>query len=106
MQEILLDKNPLTIEDVVAVARHDVCVELSQGAGERIRQARALIAKWVHENKVIYGITTGFGAMCNVFISEEETRKLQKNVIMSHASGVGPPLPEEVVRAIMSDQDS
>lgn len=102
MEEILLDKDELTIEDVVAVARHGVRVELSQEADERICRARALIAKWVHENKVIYGITTGFGAMCNVFISEEETRKLQKNVIMSHASGVGTPLSEEIVRAIMA----
>ena len=102
MQEILLDKDDLTIEDVVAVARHDALVGISQEAEERIRQTRAMITKWVHENKVIYGITTGFGAMCNVFISEEDTRKLQENVMMSHASGVGDPLPGEIVRAIMA----
>jgi histidine ammonia-lyase len=61
-----------------------------------------LITKWVHENKVIYGITTGFGALCHVTISKEDTRQLQENILMSHASGVGNPLPEEVVRAIMA----
>jgi histidine ammonia-lyase len=102
LQEILLDKDNLTIEDVVAVARYGVQGALSQEAEERIQQTRVLITKWVHENKVIYGITTGFGAMCNVTISEEDTRKLQENVMMSHASGVGDPLPEEIVRAIMA----
>jgi histidine ammonia-lyase len=102
LQEIFLDKEELTINDVVAVARHGVQSALSHEAEERIQRTRTLITKWVHENKVIYGITTGFGAMCNVFISEEDTRKLQENVMMSHASGVGDPLPEEIVRAIMA----
>ena len=51
---------------------------------------------------MIYGITTGFGALCNVTISKKDTRRLQENILMSHAAGVGNPLPEPVVRAIMA----
>lgn len=102
MQEFLLGHDHLTIRDVVTIAKEDVQVCLSPDTESRIRQARDLIATWVHEKKVVYGITTGFGAMCNVTISEEETRMLQENIIMSHASGVGDPFPEDVVRAIMA----
>ena len=102
MQDIFLDADRLSIEDVIAIARHGARVELSQAAEKRIGQARDLIDKWVHENKVVYGITTGFGALCNVTISEDDTRTLQENIMKSHASGVGNPLPEEVVRAIMA----
>ena len=66
-----------------------------------MEKARELIAEWVKEKKVIYGITTGFGALCNVPISASDTRILQNKIIMSHASGVGAPLPEDVVRAVM-----
>jgi histidine ammonia-lyase len=67
-----------------------------------VERTGELIARWVAQKRVIYGITTGFGALCNVTISEGDTRKLQENILMSHAAGVGNPLPEEVVRAIMA----
>jgi len=102
MSEILLDKDPLTIAEVVQIARNGVRVALSPAGAERVQRARALIARWVQENKVIYGITTGFGALCNVAISGEDIRQLQTNILMSHAAGVGNLLPEEVVRAIMA----
>ncbi|PIE32096.1 hypothetical protein CSA56_16665 [candidate division KSB3 bacterium] len=89
MQEIVPDKAELTIQDLVSVARQGTQVGLSFKAKERICRSRELMAKWVHENKVIYGITTGFGAMCNVTISEDDTRQIQENILMSHAAGVG-----------------
>ena len=82
MEKDFLDKNDLMIEDVMAVARYGAQVELSREAEARIHRTRSLIAKWVHENRVIYGITTGFGAMCHVTISENDARKLQKNIII------------------------
>ena len=102
MQPIVIDKETLTLEDVVAIARQGVQVDASSQGGQRVEKARELIAKWVNEKKVIYGITTGFGALCNVPISESDTRLLQNKIIMSHASGVGAPLPEDVVRAVMA----
>ena len=102
MQPIVIDKENLTLEDVVAIARLGARVDASREGGQRVEKTRALISRWIKEKKVIYGITTGFGALCTVPISESDTRLLQKKIIMSHASGVGSPLPEDVVRAIMA----
>ncbi len=102
MQSIAIDKQQLTLADVVAIARQGVRVDASSQGEQRVEKARQLISKWVKEKKVIYGITTGFGALCNVPISESDTRILQNKIIMSHASGVGAPLPEDVVRAVMA----
>ncbi|MCF8069180.1 MAG: histidine ammonia-lyase [Desulfobacterales bacterium] len=102
MKKIYLDKKPISIEDIVSVSRNYAPVDISSEGEARIMRARKLIDKWVKEKKVIYGVTTGFGGMCNVTISPEETRKLQENILMSHAAGVGNPLPEEIVRAIMA----
>jgi len=101
MQPIVIDKETLTIEEVVAIARQNVRVNASTHGEQRVEKARELIAKWVKDKKVIYGITTGFGGLCNVPISSSDTRLLQKKIIMSHATGVGSPLPEDVVRAVM-----
>ncbi len=102
MQKIMLDKAPISNDDLVAVARNGSMAFLSEKGEKQVAETSALIEKWVAEKKVIYGITTGFGAMCNVTISAEDTRQLQENILMSHAAGVGNPLPEEVVRAIIA----
>ncbi|MBF0390676.1 MAG: histidine ammonia-lyase [Desulfamplus sp.] len=102
MQTILLDKQPITNSDLVAVARNNAIAAFSSEGKSRVQKTSALIQKWVREKKVIYGITTGFGAMCNVIIPEKDTSQLQENILMSHAAGVGKPLPSEVVRAIMA----
>lgn len=102
MQEIYIDKEKLTIDDVVEISRRGAPVKASPEGERRVQRATDLIAKWVREGRVIYGITTGFGAMCNVTISPVQTRALQKKILMSHATGVGNPLPEEVVRAVMA----
>jgi histidine ammonia-lyase len=102
MQPIVIDKEKITIDDVVAVSRGNVPVSVSPEGNERVEKATRLIARWVREEKVIYGITTGFGALCNVLISKADTRALQRKILMSHAAGVGKPLPEDVVRAIMA----
>lgn len=101
MKKIILDGNNLTIEDIVNVSRRNYEVELSNEAIEKINKARSVVDKFVEEEKVVYGITTGFGKFSDVFISKEEAKQLQRNLIISHACGVGNPLDEEVVRAIM-----
>jgi len=102
MQAIYLDKQPITIEDLIEVARNHARVAISEEAGTRVEKTSALIAKWVSEKKVIYGITTGLGALCNVTISDKNARLLQENILMSHAAGIGAPFAEDVVRAIMA----
>lgn len=96
---ITLSGDRTTIEDLVAVARHNSRVRLAPAAVRRMRRSRAIVDRLVRANATAYGITTGFGEFANIKISRDKTRQLQRNLIMSHAVGVGEPLPREVVRA-------
>lgn len=101
MRSISINGNSLTIEEIVNVARKGYIVELDGEAEKRINKARKLVDKFVEEERIEYGITTGFGKFSDVVISREDTKKLQRNLILSHACGVGEELDEEIVRAIM-----
>jgi histidine ammonia-lyase len=96
---VLGDK--ITIEELVAVARFGAKVEFSEAYCERVKKSRKLVEKWVKEGRVMYGITTGFGALCTQVISPEETAQLQRNIVLSHSTSVGEPLSIEEVRATM-----
>jgi histidine ammonia-lyase len=98
---ITLDGQSLQVADVVAVARHGARVSLGPQAKTRLKTARDLVDRLVAEDRVVYGLTTGVGALKNVRIPPADTRQLQRNLLMSHAVGVGAPLPEDVVRAAM-----
>jgi histidine ammonia-lyase len=98
---ITLDGQSLQVADVVAVARHGERVSLGPQARTRLKTARDLVDRLVAEDRVVYGLTTGVGALKNVRIPPADTRQLQRNLLMSHAVGVGPPLPDDVVRAAM-----
>jgi histidine ammonia-lyase len=76
-------------------------VELGRNAKEKVKIARDTVDKFVSEGRVIYGITTGFGKFSDVVISQEETNDLQRNLIISHACGVGEPFSEDIVRAMI-----
>ncbi len=101
MKRVVIDGETLTIEDVVAVARYNVPVIMSEREEKKVVQARETLERLVDEKKRIYGVTTGFGALGNVYISPEDMRELQANLIRSHSSGVGKPLNREVTRALM-----
>lgn len=101
MKKVVIDGNNLTIKDVVNVARKNYKVELSEDAIKRVENARNFVDKIVEEERIVYGITTGFGKFSDVTISKDEAKKLQKNLIVSHSCGVGKPLQEEIVRAVM-----
>ncbi len=102
MKTVFLDQIPISRKYIVSVARYNAPAELSENCEVRVERTRELVRRWVEEGRVIYGITTGFGALCNRTISRKDTQKLQENILMSHAAGVGKPLPEEVVRAMMA----
>jgi histidine ammonia-lyase len=99
---IALGMDGLTIEALIAIARKAGRVVLTPAARERIDAARRLVDRWVGEERVIYGVTTGFGALSDVTISARDARQLQRNILMSHAAGVGSPLPPDAVRAVMA----
>lgn len=102
MQTITLDGEHLTIEDVIAVARQpEIQVRIDEEAWERIARSRAAVEQFVERGEVVYGITTGFGHFRDKQIDAGQTAALQRNLIRSHAVGVGPHLPEDAVRALM-----
>lgn len=96
-----LNGHSLTIDDVVAVARDHRRVALESSAVTFVDRGADLVATWAREGKVVYGITTGFGDLAHVVIPPEKRELLQKNLLMSHACGVGEIFPEDVVRAAM-----
>jgi histidine ammonia-lyase len=91
----------LTVADVVRVAREHHPVALAIEARANVLESRAYVEQLVADNKTVYGITTGFGKFSNVRIAIEDTRLLQRNLILSHAMGVGEPLSRETVRAML-----
>ena len=98
---IKIDGTSLTLEEVVRVAREYKKVELVGEARVKMIQSRELIESILAEKKVVYGVNTGFGKLSNVSVSEDEIDLLQYNLVVSCVSGVGDPLPEEVVRAML-----
>ena len=96
-----LDGESLRIEEVVAVARHARPVALAEKAKRRIARCRQMVNVLLERGEKVYGLTTGFGKLRDVPIANEDVAKLQKNLIMSHACGVGEAFSEDVVRAAM-----
>ena len=99
--QVYIDGNSLTLEDFINITRKNYKIQLTEEAKERIRKSRDLIDRYLEEERIVYGITTGFGKFSDVSITGQEGKQLQKNLIISHACGVGEPLAEEVVRGIM-----
>ncbi len=83
------------------VAREGRQVGLDPDAGKRMRASREVIERLVAQGETVYGVTTGFGDLANVRIEPEQVADLQRNLVRSHAAGVGEPLPVEVVRAML-----
>ena len=98
MKTLTLNGEDLTLDQAVAAVASGASLKISSGARQRVKQCRRWIEEAVRKKKVIYGITTGFGAFSEVVISPAQARQLQKNILMSHAAGVGDSLPDEVVR--------
>ncbi|WZL72831.1 histidine ammonia-lyase [Clostridiaceae bacterium 35-E11] len=101
METIYINGNSLTLEELVNVARKAYKIELTKDAIEKVNKSRAVVDELVDDGKVIYGITTGFGLFSDVFITKDQTKELQKNLIVADCCGVGKPYAEDVVRAAM-----
>jgi histidine ammonia-lyase len=98
---LLLDGETLDLDRVITVARGSERVGLDPKAKERMAMSRKLVDNWVEDGKIIYGITTGFGSLQNVVVPHAKVEQLQENIILSHSAGIGNPIPEEAVRAMM-----
>jgi len=97
---IEIDGSSLTLEQTAAVA-DGAEARLADGARDRVIRARKFIEEIVERGEVVYGINTGFGKLSDVTIPSEKLRELQVNLVRSHACGVGDPLPERAVRAMV-----
>ena len=98
---VRLNGASLTSSEVVRVARRGAPVELSDDAADQIRLASAFVGRIVQDEAPVYGINTGFGCLCNARISPGDLGRLQENLIMSHAVGVGRCFTEDEARAAM-----
>src|SRR6266851_10041094 len=92
---------PLTLTEIAGVAYGREIVQVSSSAYPRILASRKIIDDIVARDAVVYGVNTGFGKLADVRIEREELRHLQLNLVRSHACGIGPPLSEPEVRAMM-----
>ncbi|BBB33616.1 histidine ammonia-lyase [Thermotomaculum hydrothermale] len=102
MREVVLTGNDLNLRDLIDIGFKKAKVVLSKEAREKVKRGRAVVDKIVEENRVVYGVTTGFGQFASVVIPQKDVEELQYNLIRSHAAGVGDYLPEEIARMLMA----
>ncbi len=98
---LLIDGEPLALAEVEAVARGYQPVALGGRAQAEAARSRALIEARASGSTPVYGVNTGFGSLSQHRIAPDAVRQVQRNLIRSHAAGVGAPLPEDVVRAML-----
>ena len=99
--EVEVGIGALSIDDVVAVARHDARIVLSEASRAEVAKSRAIIDALANDPVPHYGISTGFGALATQHIPLEKRQQLQRSLVASHAAGSGEPVEREVVRALM-----
>jgi histidine ammonia-lyase len=99
---ITLDGNSLTLEDLASIADEQEPVALDARAGAAVDAARAVVDRHAARDTPVYGINTGFGSLSEVKIPRHALGELQRNLLRSHAAGVGEPLPARAVRAMMA----
>ena len=98
---VTLGATPLTIAEVVAVARHDAAIAVSAASYDRVAASRQIVEDLANDTQPHYGISTGFGALAKVQIPAPKRQQLQRSLIRSHAAGTGAEVEREVVRALM-----
>ncbi len=97
----VIDGESLSVEDSVRIVSDDIKINLSRSAKKNIMASRDLVDEWIEKDKVIYGITTGFGEFKDVIIPKKDRIKLQRNLILSHSAGVGSYIPDHIVRLML-----
>jgi len=100
-RRVIIDGGPLLPDDVVAVAERRAEVAVGPNVPSRMAPSLAVIERALRERRTMYGVTTGFGALSNTRIEPEQAEELQVHLLRSHAAGVGAPLADELVRAML-----
>jgi len=101
LMTVTINPTGMTMDEVVAVARGNEQIKLSQAALDGMAKSRARIDELAGAETPVYGISTGFGALANRHIAPADRVQLQKSLIRSHAAGIGASVEREVVRALM-----
>jgi len=99
--KLLIDGDSLTLYKVEEFIDSNQKIALTKTAELKIKKARKLIDEWVENDKIIYGVTTGFGEFANIKISKDKIEQLQRNLILSHSAGVGELLPPFIIKTMM-----
>src|SRR3989304_4567284 len=101
MEYIVLNGESLSLDQFIQGVREEKQVMLNEEAEIKVIKARETVDNALKGKRVIYGLTTGFGALSDVVISKNQAKQLQRNILMSHAAGVGNYLDEETTRATL-----
>ncbi|MCL2434996.1 MAG: histidine ammonia-lyase [Lentimicrobiaceae bacterium] len=102
MKKHLISNEFLSLETVRKIVTKKIKIELSETSRSAVAKCRAYLnAKMEHQTSPIYGITTGFGSLCNTSISKENLSQLQHNLVVSHACGFGEEVPQEIVKLML-----
>ena len=99
---IILDGSSLDLEKFIQIARFKEEVSISEESKLLVVEARKFVDSVVEKDEAVYGINTGFGKLSDVAIAKSDVSKLQENLLMSHACGVGSPFSDEIVRGMMA----
>ncbi|MCZ2100464.1 MAG: histidine ammonia-lyase [Chitinophagales bacterium] len=101
MSDFIIDSVPLTPEIVMQVVSQGQSIAMSEPVKQKIQANRSYLEdKLADPNRIVYGINTGFGSLCNVRVSEENLGKLQENLVRSHACGMGDKVPQDICQLI------
>lgn len=90
-----------TLEDSIQILNHTKLASLSEQSRAQILRSQKNVEHIVASGATVYGVSTGFGPLCDTFISKEDTRKLQENLLISHAVGVGNPISKEISKLML-----
>ncbi|WP_434777839.1 histidine ammonia-lyase [Neisseria sp. Ec49-e6-T10] len=101
MEQITIYPGKLNIAQMRSAYCHPIKVQLSKDAEERIERSVKCVNDVIENNRVVYGINTGFGLLASERISNDDLQLLQRSIVLSHAAGVGEPLEDNLTRLIM-----
>jgi histidine ammonia-lyase len=101
MRTVTVTGDALTLDDLVAVARGQARAALGPDVAERMERSRRVVADAVEQDKVMYGVTTGFGALADTHVGRADLERMQLALVRSHSAGVGEPLDDVAVRGLL-----
>jgi len=97
-----IGENLLTLSDISKILSEGIKIELSSESEKKVKECRKYLDEKIKNSQdPIYGVNTGFGSLCNHKISDEDLEQLQRNLVVSHACGIGDEVPLDVVKIML-----